>query len=217
MATGKAAGAVFLTFAAPRLHHPGASGVQWCTPEAVGFDMTPHRCDILAIDPGQRSGAAIFRRGQLSHCAEIDIGSHDVESWVQAALLPALDDGITLVMVGETWGTGGPMGMSQWQGLGAAWKRWEWALGEEWAKQRAMGRSQPAPKAIRVHVATWRSKVFGGRMGANMAKAMAVQVARQRLGAQILDDQHNAAEAACIGFWAMYAPEVLDLIPKRFR
>jgi len=63
----------------------------------------------------------------------------------------------------------------------------------------------------------WRSKIYGGRVGKGAAKAVAVMSANQRFGLELKPEQHDQAEACLIGLYATMAPEVLDVIPQRFR
>jgi len=181
--------------------------------------MTPNPCAILAIDPGKSSGAAFFLSGELRWHRRVDVSeSGAVAHSTNDALRNALSRRQTLVLVGETWGKGGPRGMAQWQGLGAAWKTWEWALDYAWKTQKKVRQiGEPAPKKVRVHVSTWRARVFGGRTGKNMAKKLAVETARTRFGVDLLPHEHDVAEAIMVGYWALYAPEVLAVVPKRFR
>lgn len=180
--------------------------------------MKPHSFPILAVDPGATSGAAFWDGSMLWKVKWGPVQKLWVPELVIEALQIAVEDvGKPLVMVGETWGRGGARGIAQWQGLGAAWKQWDWALDDAWEQLREQGYRSPAPKRCRVHVSTWRSKVFGGRVGKDMAKKLAVVVANREFGLKLTDDQHDGAEAACILKWALHAPEVAAVVPKKWR
>lgn len=178
--------------------------------------MKPNPCHVLAVDPGKTSGAASFVRGELRWADTVDVADPDhVYRVVRSALEAAFADDATLVLVGETWGRGGYRGMAQWQGLGAAWKQWDWALDRVKRDLRNEGHKGPAPKKMRMHAATWRSRVFGGRVGKKIAKELAIEVTYRKFGVSLAPDEHDAAEACMIGYCATFAPEVRKLLPKR--
>ncbi len=162
--------------------------------------MTPHRCIILAIDPGKVSGWAIWRDGA---CIGSGVArTHDdrayavrfAEDYRQTFALP-------LVVVAEKWTPGGRFaGARTMAGLGAQWGLWLAAL-------EAGG--VPKARVLRVHTQTWRARVLGGGWGVTSAQwdALAQRRARVELGFdREIDD--NEADAVCIGAWATLAPEV---------
>lgn len=169
--------------------------------------MTPHNCIILAVDPAETSGWAIFEDGHLRLCGRCKSPSQQLDSIVMRAVEISLVANRTLVMVGEKWA---PYVTAN---LAPYWKPWDWALAG--IKQEMTLR--PAPKVVRVNVSTWRSKIFGGKVGRDVAKQMACECARQWYGLNISEEEHDMAEAIMIGRWATLAPEVFQVIPKRYR
>jgi len=169
--------------------------------------VKPHNCIILAIDPAETSGWAIFEDGQLRLCGRCRSPSDQLNSIVLRAVEISQIAGRTLVVVGEKWA---PYVTAN---LAPYWKPWDWALHD---LKRDM-KIRPAPKVVRVNVSTWRAKIYGGKVGRNVSKTMACECARQWYGLNISEEEHDMAEACMIGRWATLAPEVLEVIPKRFR
>lgn len=175
-------------------------------------------CCILAIDPGKCSGVALFRHGELITCDSCDVATQELEDHVRNALELALNATVPLVLIGETWGKGGPMGMAQWQALGAAWLRWKWALQEAWQDQKDEynnDRINWAPKAITIHVSTWRSATYKRRLEKDTYKSTAIEVVNRRHGLQLQEKQHDIAEAILIGEYASTCAKVRNVLPKR--
>lgn len=185
------------------------------TPSLPSAFGQPPDCYILNIDPGVSSGAALFHRGELKWAERVDVrDQRNVDPVVRNALCTALREKLTLVMVGERW-AGGIRGNHQIESLGAAWKAWEWSLARVWSQEKAQrGIRGPAPKVTRVHLVTWRSKVFGRRVSGPEAKTQAVLMARSWYGAKLADDEHDIAEAILIGRFTAHWPEIAELIPK---
>lgn len=178
----------------------------------------PLPCIILAIDPGRRSGHAILNHGELVAYGSCDVATPELEEIMRNALELALNAGLPLVLVGETWGRGGPMGLSQWMALGAAWNRWKWALQVAWQDQKdehSNDRVNWAPKVTTIHVSTWRSGTYGKRLEPGTYKSTAVEVANKRHGIRLQPNQHDAAEAILIGEFASAFDSVRKLLPKR--
>lgn len=175
---------------------------------------------LLAVDPGKTSGAALFVRGDLAGVSTVDVADSSALNTVVWHALQLSSEYGPLIMVGETWGKGGPRGMKQWQGLGAAWKRWQWALEEGWAAWRAEHpdyRKAPRmykPQTATVHTSTWRSKIFGRRMSKEQAKRMAVWAVASRYDIKLEPQEHDAAEAVLIGTYAQHDKNVLAKLPK---
>lgn len=85
---------------------------------------------IVGVDPGRQSGATVFvsRRRTLKPIvsASVDTHSRDIESILEEAVDLAKDEKLPVVLMMESWGKGGPLGIEQWIGLGEArgiWRR----------------------------------------------------------------------------------------------
>lgn len=179
---------------------------------------TPLPCALLAVDPGYVSGWAIMRAGHLLDFGEVDAFDPEALSVVvRQALRAAHEAGVPLVMVREEWGTGGARGLAQWGGLFAARKVWDATL----ERLRDTHDQVATPKTMGAHISTWRSRVLGtSRVSKAEAKRLALVQARRRFPTQtcsgLADENHNAAEAICIGVYAQHAGELGKLLPKRW-
>lgn len=175
-------------------------------------------CCILAIDPGKSSGAALSRIGELVSYSAVDVAKPELEGVTRNALELALNAGLPLVLVGETWGKGGPMGLAQWMALGAAWNRWKWALQVAWQDQKDEhnnDRINWAPKITTIHVSTWRAATYGKRLEPGTYKSTAIEVVNKRHGIRLQPNQHDVAEAILINEHASTSDKVRKLLPKR--
>jgi hypothetical protein len=133
--------------------------------------FTPWLCIVLAIDPGRKSGWALFIAGRLD--AHGDGNTHDART---AAVLRALDRskvlGLPLVVVGETWKasrnakTDARMNPATLAGLGAAWGLWAAAL--EMA-------GVPKARVMRVAQNDWKRKVVGTSYAKHAATLLTVR------------------------------------------
>lgn len=90
-------------------------------------DVAP--CTILGIDPGESAGAACLTyAGTGGHAVafvrSVETNTLELERTFNDALDTAHELGQVLVLAIEDWGVGGPLGMKQWQGLGAAAGAW---------------------------------------------------------------------------------------------
>jgi hypothetical protein len=168
--------------------------------------LTPHDCIVLAIDPGKVSGFAIFVKGFLvwSDSARTHADRFDPASW---AMSEAREWGLPLMVVAEKWTPGGRFaGARTMAGLGASWGLWLAALEDA---------GIPKARIIRVHTQTWRAATIGGGRGIDTQewKRRARVRASQEAGLLVEDD--NAADAICIGLWAIRSGEVGAKMPKR--
>lgn len=166
----------------------------------------PVQALTVNVDPGAMSGWALLaplqRQAVLAH-------GHlkPTLDAVQAVLLDARNRatalGLPMVLIGETWGVGGYMTPAVAAGLERSWAPWELL----WESMN-LGLALPASTVVRVHLATWRSKVLGVPVG-SMSKAAAKKAAREyvriRCGFDVTADE---AEAICIGFWGQHSVEV---------
>jgi hypothetical protein len=155
---------------------------------------TPWNCVILAIDPGQKSGVAIYSQG-----LRVTSGTnHDkpVPYWVRIAGRVARAENIPLIVVIEShvvhgrWNAAGFAGTAESVGV---WKEYIGKLeGLKWK-----------PKVLRLPVDTWRKGIYGScrrpkHMFGNDGRAYWKWMARE--AAQVEDD--DAAEAILIGEYA---------------
>lgn len=194
---------------------------------------------VLGIDPGnQVTGAALY----IPHVQHIGGGvdtlkPHLERTWstdpftrnIEAILLEsarrANDHSLKLVLGIETWGRGGPLGLSSWIGLGAArgyWKRAALLLHDE------LGAESPFVKArmfVDINMRTWRSYVHeehGERSAHGVWKAFDEEGwkrAATRRHADLFPTHRlttaDEAEASLIGYYATRCDEVGKTIPKR--
>lgn len=122
----------------------------------------PWPIGVLGVDPGTEvAGAGLvlpdqaFEDPVLHWARSIDPYSLELERAVDDAATAARARGLGLVLVLEEWGTGGPMGIDSWLGLGAA--RGHWLR----AARLAVARHPEVLVASRLycyaHMQTWRS------------------------------------------------------------
>jgi hypothetical protein len=168
--------------------------------------MSAHECVVLAIDPGARSGFAVFERGALLASGSLLPSESRVEVAREAARLSEAS-GLPLVAVAEKWTAGGWRSAASMIGTGAAWGVWLGALGEI---------GQPNRRIVRVTTQAWRKAVLGmnARAGHDALKAASQLRARTVVGREV---GHDEADAVCIGLWASYADEVGNVVPKRWK
>ncbi len=167
--------------------------------------MTPHRCAILAIDPGKASGWSIWLAGRIVTWGPCDPGSE--LSIVEAARTYERDESLPLVVVAEKWSAGGWRSAASMIGLGAQWGRWEGAL-------RLAG--HPMRRVVRVYPQTWRSAMLRpGKRGVTSEEWKHLAATRAGWVTSEIMADHNVADAVCIGEWATRAAIVGDRMPKR--
>src|SRR5258706_9913646 len=90
---------------------------------------------VLGVDPGRRAGAGIVlptivagdRCGapKLVSVYAVDVYSRGIETVLGNACHWAHTLDLPLILAIEDWGRGGPLGIDQWLGLGAARGHWE--------------------------------------------------------------------------------------------
>lgn len=172
--------------------------------------IVPHEVVVLAIDPGEKAGAAVLVRGRVTDVLAIRPGAEPLA--VELAKTVARDAALPLVVVAEKWSNHGVFGGARTQrGLGAAWGRWDGAL---------LAGGIPRRVVVRVLPRTWQAKIVSGialpreRLAAAVA-SVADRALRQDpdapLPANLTLDQ---AAAVCIGLWAARAGEVAAVMPK---
>lgn len=165
----------------------------------------PHKCVILAIDPGKVSGWAIFIHGRyvISGVART---LEDRQAAVAKALEVAGTD-LPLVVVGESWTTGGKFGGHRTQA----------GLSEQWGIWRAFAEAHvPARRILRALPAQWWSALgLYGRMGHDALKQGSRKHAARVTGRPFEAFPEDEADAIGIGTWAVRAPAVLTAITPR--
>ena len=176
--------------------------------ESRAPSFTAHPCVILAVDPGAKSGWAIFDRGRYvtSGVATRSLGRKVA---IDSATDQAKMSGLPLVIVAEKWTAGGlhanPATMA---GLGAAWGMWAEAIEEA---------GIPKARIVRVFPQTWRAAILQPRRGTKSEVLKAMSVVRAQAITGMADVNHDEADAVCIGLWATKAAVVAAKIPKRRR
>lgn len=182
-------------------------------PAVVAPSFVPWRCVVLAIDPGNESGWAIYVCGVLVQFGTLDVFDHETVAKVIAAALRMaefagadagdVDPVPTLMAIERAFSPGARRG--------AARPLWQSA----WAKARCVEK-----RIVRPHASRWRSQLFGRGAGAwPQARARAEEQTRARGIAKRGDMpiQHDAAAAICIGAWGCRAAEVGSKLPVKFR
>lgn len=175
---------------------------------------TAHGCVILAVDTAQRSGWAVYVRGELVGSGEVDMldPSKSTDQWGESgwnadrvcmhALWEASADWdapyTAAALVFERPFRGTTQG--QWIG---AWKA-AWALNGG-HKRRVVG----------VYPSSWRARVLGSgwaRAGRDDVRRAELSLASDMAGRKPGPDE---ATAILIGRWGAYAGEVGAALPKQ--
>ena len=168
---------------------------------------TPHACVILAIDPGEVSGFAIFAYGVPKQSgivrARDSLGRNFI---VGSAVEMARSYKQPLVVVAEKW----PLrvsGGAGWRPAGApreSWGMWLVAINDA---------AIPKRRIVRVQVGQWSAAILGNRqLKTEARRARSIALAKSRFGRVA---SHDEAAAICVGLWASHAPEVGKALPKR--
>lgn len=161
-------------------------------------------CAILAIDPGKKSGAALFINGEFQDAWQVSEKAAERQDVVCHAMHEAIEHEVDLCAAIERWPYFG--GVRTALGLGEASGRW---------KEQLELKGLPKRRIVGIDVNAWRKGVFGhvhDRHGTEGWKANAVQLCRVRFNKTL---QSDAAEAACLGLYATKCREVLRVLPKR--
>ena len=181
-----------------------------------------HDCAILAVDPGESSGWAVWLCGELRAHGPAVLPI-DRQLGVTRAFSIARTHAVPLIVVAEKWGgrRWNPktarmerLGDEVLVGLGAHWGRWLEQL--DLHGGYTLGRSK-WPKIVRVLPTTWQPAMLG-RGRSEQLKSASVTRATAQCHAHGLDRapaDDNVADAICIGEWACKATEVGALLPKR--
>lgn len=164
--------------------------------------VTPHECVVLAVDTAERSGWALYVRGNLEMFGEVDmlnVCRDYIPPWMSPcadARIYAESEGLPAVLVYERPFRGTTQG--QWIG---AWKA-AWKM-EGPARAKNVG----------VYPATWRARVLGsGSLERSDARKREALIAAKLADEIVRPDE---AAAICIGQWAIRCGEVAAKLPKR--
>ncbi len=156
----------------------------------------PHDAAILAVDPGETSGWAIYNRGVLQESGECDVFSDAPSRVIEylktfAALHLIVVERPFMVRFGTQ------------VAVGAGDVIW----------RRCAERNGLRSRIVRVYPATWRARITGMSSAKREVARAAEQVrAVQETGASCGPDE---AAAVCIGLWAIRAGEVAAKLPKK--
>ena len=183
----------------------------------VALLPVPAKCVLIGIDPGESSGWAVLCSDGLriqyigSGCIEkTSVCADEVSYAVGIAAEAALDRGLHLVAMGETWTFGGPakekVGVRALIGLGAAWERWR-------APIAAVAHSN---KILRVNSRTWQAAMLkgSGARTSDALKSASMLAARSRYP-QVTANSPDESDAACIATFGMHDPRVAELVSRR--
>lgn len=168
----------------------------------------PWRCLLLAIDPGETSGWALYANGKLVQWGWVDVHhGASVEKVIAAALQLAAIATLPAVLLLER-----PYSRRT---LGPSRTIWAKAWAAAGASERRIARAWPS---------RWRSQLFGRGMGS--AKQEDAR-ANEQLGARaeiaagsekpIESVPHDVAAAICMGKWGTHAEEVGKVLPAGVR
>lgn len=176
----------------------------------IAPSFTPWRCVLLAVDPGNTSGWAIYACGRLVDFGTLDVFDHATVAKVVAAALRFAElagaehtEDLPTVLVLERPFSGRTLGAS----------RTLWA--KAWENARCVER-----RIVRAWPSRWRAQLFGrgaGRWPQDRARREEQRRALAIAGGEHLAIQHDAAAAICIGAWAVRAAEVGSKLPVKFR
>lgn len=161
--------------------------------------LTPHDAAVLAIDPGETSGWAIWVRGTLRAYGTCDVFGDMPAELVRHFLREfgphvAVIERPFLVRFGSQ------------TNIGTADRIWRKRLEEAGLARRI----------VRVYPASWRARVLG--KGWASASRDLVRVREGIVAGAMTEVDHihpDAAAAVCIGRWGCFAGEVLAVLPKR--
>jgi len=175
----------------------------------------PHRCVVLAVDPGRHAGWAIWGQGRLVQWGEVDgLDFEAVRAVVAAAVQLFALASVPCVLVLErppVHHRGGKRSFASLLGSGETRASWRLA----WVSCR-----QPNTRRLTVDPQRWRDAVGIGRVSRETAKAAELVRARlvvQDSGAVGPVVGQESAPAILIGSWAARAGEVGAVLPQSAR
>jgi hypothetical protein len=181
---------------------------------------------VLAVDPGKISGATIAESGpggiRVRLCEQVDIyAGRGLEEVVEYAAGIAESEGLPFAACLETWGSGGPMGLDHWIGLGEARGPWRRELVLASKRYACVVRS----RICLVTQSRWRSRVVPetGGVGENGEwrpfSSEEWKEAALRAAMSYVPDAHipplDAAESACMACYFVRSDELLEALSRR--
>lgn len=187
----------------------------------------PVECAILGVDPGASAGAALTIWSPVGHelvwAREVVTDTTALEVAVTDAVGAARAAQLALVVAIEEWGRGGPLGIDQWLGLGAAagaWKRAALIAADVRAPTIVRSRA-----VVRVGQRTWRSAMIpeaGTRNAAGTFRPYDTEGWKKAAKARVLDlfglrfgdVSADVAEAILIAHYATRDRRIADMIPR---
>lgn len=159
---------------------------------------TAHPCTVLAVDPGETSGWAIWSRGTLQ-----GYGTCDVFGDLPAALIQHLltrHPGPHVAVIERPF----LVRFGNQTNIGTADRIWRKRLDEAGLARRT----------LRVYPASWRARVLGkGWASASRDLVRAREQVVATAMAEVTAIHPDAAAAVCIGRWGAFAGEVLAVLP----
>jgi hypothetical protein len=185
---------------------------------------------VLGVDPGACAGCGLTRPEliwepsppKLLWVRTIDVRTRELELAIEEGATLADELGLPFMMATEDWGKGGPLGIDQWLGLGAARGHWERAVILAAEKHPSIRRARPW---VRISQTTWRSALmeswgetgpdgkfvrfdhFGWKRAATRTLA--------ELAPTVEQDSSDAAEGGLISFYTSRSDELGKVLPKR--
>ena len=171
--------------------------------------MKPNPCVILAIDPGEKSGAALMLLGKLIFSTAVK-DSPEARAFVVKLAMDAAEGagGLPVRVVIEKFGAGmgahGHFGARTLAGIERRVGAW---------RESAQLAGVKLTEIVRVYPQTWRSRVLGKGSGSSESmKALARVYVAKRF--DIESPSEDEAEAICIAVWATTAPEIAKTFTK---
>lgn len=183
-------------------------------------------CAVLGVDPGATAGAALSVWTRAGHeilwAREVVTDSLEVDRAVEDACDAARAAQLPLVVAIEEWGKGGPLGIDQWLGLGAAagaWKRAALLAADRRAPTIVRSRA-----VVRIGQRTWRSRIIpeaGTRRPDGSFKAHDTRGWKQAATARVVDlfghrfglISGDVAEAILLTHFATRDERIAAMIP----
>lgn len=161
--------------------------------------LTPHDAAVLAIDPGETSGWAIWVRGTLRGQGTCD----DVFGELPAVLVQHFlrEFGPHVAVIERPF----LVRFANQTNIGTADRIWRKRLEEAGLARRS----------VRVYPASWRARVLGkgwASASRDLVRAREAVVACELAGVRSLHP--DAAAAVCIGRWGSFAGEVGAVLPR---
>lgn len=162
----------------------------------------PWRCTVLAVDPGESCGVAVWTGGEYVSSGVCDgYFSSEIVGWLGVAQRAAMEANLPLVLVMEK----PPMGGRAYRGRNLYGSASVMGSRKVWAKVWGASVYTVSSRVVNVLPQVWRSRVLGVT-GGPLLESREVAAARRFAGREM--QQRDEAAAVCIGCWASHAGEV---------